>query len=90
MKGDYTREDGKKISRIVDEIKVKLMELGRVIDCRDITEISNLFQVALLQYAMEGKCEVGKKMLDTLTTDFKRTLMEIEKSEEKDWEDFLR
>lgn len=93
MKGEYTREEGKKISKLVDEIKVKLMELGRVIDANDITEVSILFRVALLQYAMDARCEVGRKMLDTVTGDFKKSLMEIEKDEnqiEKDWEDFLR
>lgn len=89
MKGEYTREEGKKISRIVDEVKVKLMELSRVIDAKDIKEISILFQVALLQYAMDAECEIGRKMLDTVTGDFKKSLLEIEKDGEE-WEDFLK
>ena len=56
--GKYKKEDGKKIMRIINEIKVKGMQLARIVDENDMPIIVNIIAGRLLQYSVEK--EIGR------------------------------
>ena len=61
--GKYKKEDGKRIMRIINEIKVKGMQLARIVDENDMPIIVNIVAGRLLQYSVEKGIERGDKMM---------------------------
>ena len=77
--GKYKKEDGKKIMRIINEIKVKGMQLARIADENDMPIIANIIAGRLLQYSVEKGIERGDKMMGEIEDRFLHRLMLVER-----------
>ena len=77
--GKYKNEDGKKIMRIINEIKVKGMQLARIVDENDMPIIVNIIAGRLLQYSVEKGIERGEKMMGEIEDRFLHRLMLVER-----------
>ena len=77
--GKYKKEDGKKIMRIINEIKVKGMQLARIVDENDMPIIVNIIAGRLLQYSVEKGIERGDKMMGESEDRFLHRLMLVER-----------
>lgn len=77
--GKYEKEDGKKIMRIINEIKVKGMQLARIVDEDDMPIIVNIIAGRLLQYSVEKGIERGDKMMGEIEDRFLHALMLVER-----------
>lgn len=78
--GKYEKEDGKKIMRIINEIKVKGMQLARIVDENDMPIIVNVIAGRLLQYSVEKGIERGDKMMGEIEDRFLHGMMMVERS----------
>lgn len=78
--GKYEKEDGKKIMRIINEIKVKGMQLARIVDENDMPIIVNIIAGRLLQYSVEKGIERGDKMMGEIEDRFLHGMMMVERS----------
>lgn len=97
--GKYKKEDGKRIMRIINEIKVKGMQLAQIVDENDMPIIANIIAGRLLQYSVEKGIERGDKMMGEIEDRFlhgmllverDNTLMTVEEFLEKVEADFDR
>ena len=77
--GKYKKEDGKRIMRIINEIKVKGMQLARIVDENDMPIIVNIIAGRLLQYSVEKGIERGDKMMGEIEDRFLHRLMLVER-----------
>lgn len=77
--GKYKKEDGKKIMRIINEIKVKGMQLARIVDENDMPIIANIIAGRLLQYSVEEWIERGDKMMGEIEDKFLHGMMLVER-----------
>lgn len=77
--GEYEKEDGKKIMRIINEIKVKGMQLARIVDENDMPIIANIIAGRLLQYSVEKGIERGDKMMGEIEDKFLHGMMLVER-----------
>lgn len=77
--GKYEKEDGKKIMRIINEIKVKGMQLARIVDENDMPIIVNIIAGRLLQYSVEKGIERGDKMMGEIEDRFLHGMMLVER-----------
>lgn len=77
--GEYEKEDGKKIMRIINEIKVKGMQLARIVDENDMPIIVNIIAGRLLQYSVEKGIERGDKMIGEIEDRFLHGMMLVER-----------
>ena len=77
--GKYKREDGKKIMRIINEIKVKGMQLAQIVDENDMPIIVNIIAGRLLQYSVEKGIERGDKMMGEIEDRFLHGMMLVER-----------
>ena len=77
--GKYKKEDGKKIMRIINEIKVKGMQLARIVDENDMPIIVNIIAGRLLQYSVEKGIERGDKMMGEIEDRFIHGMMLVER-----------
>ena len=77
--GKYKKEDGKKIMRIINEIKVKGMQLARIVDENDMPIIVNIIAGRLLQYSVEKGIERGDKMMGEIEDRFLHGMMLVER-----------
>lgn len=78
--GKYEKEDGKKIMRIINEIKVKGMQLARIVDENDMPIIVSIIAGRLLQYSVEKGIERGDKMMGEIEDRFLHGMMMVERS----------
>lgn len=77
--GKYKREDGKKIMRIINEIKLRGMQLARIVDESDMPIIVNIIAGRLLQYSVEKGIERGDKMIGEIEDKFLHGMMLVER-----------
>ena len=77
--GKYKKEDGKKIMRIINEIKLRGMQLARIVDENDMPIIANIIAGRLLQYSVEKGIERGDKMMGEIEDKFLHALMIAER-----------
>lgn len=77
--GEYEKEDSKKIMRIINEIKVKGMQLARIVDENDMPIIVNIIAGRLLQYSVEKGIERGDKMMGEIEDRFLHGMMLVER-----------
>ena len=77
--GKYKKEDGKRIMRIINEIKVKGMQLARIADENDMPIIVNIIAGRLLQYSVEKGIERGDKMMGEIEDRFLHGMMLVER-----------
>lgn len=77
--GKYKKEDGKKIMRIINEIKVKGMQLARIVDENDMPIVVNIIAGRLLQYSVEKGIERGDKMMGEIEDRFLHGMMLVER-----------
>lgn len=77
--GEYEKEDGKKIMRIINEIKVKGMQLARIVDENDMPIIANIIAGRLLQYSVKKGIERGDKMMGEIEDRFLHGMMLVER-----------
>lgn len=77
--GKYKKEDGKKIMRIINEIKLRGMQLARIVDENDMPIIVNIIAGRLLQYSVEKGIERGDKMMGEIEDKFLQALMLVER-----------
>ena len=77
--GKYKKEDGKKIMRIINEIKVKGMQLARIVDENDMPIIANIIAGRLLQYSVEKGIERGDQMMGEVEDRFLHGMMLVER-----------
>ena len=87
--GKYKKEDGKKIMRIINEIKVKGMQLARIVDENDMPIIVNIIAGRLLQYSVEKGIERGDKMMGEIEDIFLHGMMLVERDNTLTVEEFL-
>lgn len=77
--GKYKKEDGKKIMRIINEIKLRGMQLARIVDENDMPIIVNIIAGRLLQYSVEKGIERGDKMMGEIEDRFLHGMMLVER-----------
>ena len=77
--GKYKKEDGKKIMRIINEIKLRGMQLARIVDENDMPIIVNIIAGRLLQYSVEKGIERGDKMMGEIEDRFLYGMMLVER-----------
>lgn len=77
--GKYEKEDGKRIMRLINEIKVRGMRLAKIVDENDMPIITNIIAMRLLQYAAEKQIERSAKEAGELEDKFLHGLMRIER-----------
>lgn len=77
--GKYEKEDGKRIMRIINEIKVKGMQLARIVDENDMPIIVNIIAGRLLQYSVRKGIERGDKMMGEIEDRFLHGMMLVER-----------
>lgn len=77
--GKYKKEDGKKIMRIINEIKLRGMQLARIVDESDMPIIVNIIAGRLLQYSVEKGIERGDKMIGEIEDRFLHDMMLVER-----------
>lgn len=77
--GKYKKEDGKKIMRIINEIKLRGMQLARIVDENDMPIIVNIIAGRLLQYSVEKGIERGDKMMGEIEDKFLHGMMMVER-----------
>lgn len=77
--GKYEKDDGKRIMRIINEIKVKGMQLARIVDENDMPIIVNIIAGRLLQYSVEKGIERGDKMMGEIEDRFLHGMMMVER-----------
>lgn len=87
--GKYKKEDGKKIMRIINEIKLRGMQLARIVDENDMPIIVNIIAGRLLQYSVEKGIERGDKMMGEIEDRFLHGMMLVERDNTLTVDEFL-
>lgn len=87
--GQYEKEDGKRIMRLINEIKVRGIRLAKIVDEGDMTIIANIIAMRLLQYAAEKQIERSAKEVGGLEDKFLQALMLAERDNTLTVEEFL-
>ena len=77
--GKYKKADGKKIMRLISEIKLKGMQLAKVADENDMPVIVNIIAMRLLQYSAEKQVERDAKETAELEDKFLHGLLLAER-----------
>lgn len=77
--GKYQREDGKRIMRLINEIKVRGIQLAQIVDENDMPVIVNIIAGRLLQYSVEKGVERGDKMMGEIEDKFLHGMMLVER-----------
>ena len=77
--GKYEKEDGKRIMRLINEIKVRGMRLAKIIDENDMPIVANIIAGRLLQYSVEKGIARGDKMMGEIEDRFLHGLMLVER-----------
>ena len=75
LNGQYKKEDGKRIMRLINEIKIRGMRLAKIVDENDMTIIANIIAMRFLQYAAEKQVERSAKEVGGLEDKFLHALM---------------
>ena len=79
LNGQYKKEDGKRIMRLINEIKLRSMRLAKIVDEIDMALIANIMAMRLCQYAAEKEVERSAKEVGGLEDKFLRALMLVER-----------
>lgn len=79
LNGQYKKEDGKRIMRLINEIKLRSMRLAKIVDEIDMPIIANIMAMRLLQYAAEKEVERSAKEVGGLEDKFLQALMLAER-----------
>lgn len=87
--GKYKKEDGKKIMRIINEIKLRGMQLAQIVDENDMPIIVNIIAGRLLQYSVEKGIERGDKMMGEIEDRFLHGMMLVERDNTLTVDEFL-
>ena len=77
--GQYEKEDGKRIMRLINEIKIRGMRLAKIVEEGDMTIIANIIAMRLLQYAAEKQIERSAKEVEGLEDELLHGLMLAER-----------
>lgn len=77
--GKYEKEDGKRIMRLINEIKVRGMRLAKIVDENEMSLIANIIAMRLIQYAAEKQVERSAKEVGGLEDKFLQALMLAER-----------
>lgn len=77
--GQYEKEDGKRIMRLINEIKVRGIRLAKIVDEGDMTIIANIIATRLLQYAAEKQIERSEKEVGEIEDRFLHGMMLVER-----------
>lgn len=79
LNGQYKKEDGKRIMRLINEIKLRSMRLAKIVDEIDMPIIANIMAMRLCQYAAEKEVERSAKEVGGLEDKFIQALMIAER-----------
>ena len=79
LNGQYEKEDGKRIMRLINEIKLRSMRLAKIVDEIDMPIIANIMAMRLLQYSAEKEVERSAKEVGGLEDKFLHALMIAER-----------
>lgn len=79
LNGQYKKEDGKRIMRLINEIKLRSMRLAKIVDEIDMPIIANIMAMRLCQYAAEKEVERSAKEVGGLEDKFLQALMLVER-----------
>lgn len=79
LNGQYKKEDGKRIMRLINEIKLRSMRLAKIVDEIDMPIIANIMAMRLCQYAAEKQVERSAKEVGGLEDKFLQALMLVER-----------
>lgn len=75
LNGQYKKEDGKRIMRLINEIKLRSMRLAKVVEETDMPLIANIIAMKLLQYSAEKQIGRSAKEVGWLEDEFRHALM---------------
>lgn len=89
LNGQYEKEDGKRIMRLINEIKLRSMRLAKIVDEIDMPIIANIMAMRLCQYAAEKEVERSAKYVGGLEDNFLHALMLAERDNTLTVEEFL-
>lgn len=89
LNGQYEKEDGKRIMRLINEIKLRSMRLAKIVDEIDMPIIANIMAMRLCQYAAEKEVERSAKEVGGLEDKFLQALMLAERDNTLTVEEFL-
>lgn len=89
LNGQYEKEDGKRIMRLINEIKLRSMRLAKIVDEIDMPIIANIMAMRLCQYAAEKQVERSAKEVGGLEDKFLQALMLVERDNTLTVEEFL-
>lgn len=87
--GQYEKEDGKRIMRLINEIKVRGIRLAKIVDEGDMTIIANIIAMRLLQYAAEKQIERSEKEVGEIEDRFLHGMMLVERDNMLTVDEFL-
>lgn len=90
LNGQYKKEDGKRIMRLINEIKLRSMRLAKIVDEIDMPIIANIMAMRLLQYAAEKEVERSAKEVGGLEDKFLHALLLVERDNTLTVEEFLQ
>ena len=79
INGQYRKEEGKRIMRLINEIKVRGMKLAKIVDENDMPVIVNIIAGRFLQYSVEKGIARGDKMMGEIEDKFLHGLMLVER-----------
>ena len=79
LNGQYKKEDGKRIMRLINEIKLRSMRLAKIVDEIDMPLIANIMAMRLLQYSAEKQIGRSAKEVEGLEDEFLHALMLAER-----------
>lgn len=79
LNGQYKKEDGKRIMRLINEIKIRGMRLAKVVEETDMPLIANIIAMRLLQCSSERQIERSAKEVEGLEDKLLHGLMLAER-----------
>lgn len=88
LNGQYEKEDGKRIMRLINQIKISGMRLAKVVEETDMPLIANIIAMRLCQYAAEKEVERSAKEVGGLEDKFLQALMLVERDNTLTVEEF--
>lgn len=89
LNGQYKKEDGKRIMRLINEIKIRSRRLAGIVEEVDMPLIANIMAMRLLQYSAEKEVERSAKEVVGLEDKLFQALLLVERDNTLTVDEFL-
>lgn len=89
LNGQYKKEDGKRIMRLINEIKMRSVRLAEIVEEVDMPLIANIMAMRLLQYSAEKEVERSAKEVGGLEDKLFQALLLVERDNTLTVDEFL-